>query len=88
MSWPALICVRMTCFFSLREAQGAGLAWTSRFAQLCQVLAPPAADDMYTLPKHMHLGGENMVSVYELLTTYLSAGNQVMSKWHQYTQMD
>lgn len=40
------------------------MEWTSRFAQLRQVLAPPAVDDMY-----MHLGGESLVSVYELLTT-------------------
>lgn len=35
-----------------------------------QVLAPPAADVMYTLPKHMRPGGENLVSVYELLSTH------------------
>lgn len=68
----------MTCFFPLREAQGASLTWTGRFAQLRRVLAPPAADDMYALPKHMHPGGENLVSVYELLTTRGSAGNQVL----------
>ncbi|UKZ70043.1 uncharacterized protein TrAtP1_011044 [Trichoderma atroviride] len=87
MSWPALICVRMTCFFSLREAQGhgAGLAWTSKFTQLRQVLAPPAADDMYMQCTWV---ARVWSAFYELLTTCLSAGNPVMSERHQYTQMD
>lgn len=36
-------------------------------------------DDMYTLPQHMHLGGECLA---------IDAGRQVMSEWHQYVQTD
>jgi hypothetical protein len=55
------------------------LAWTSRSDQLRQVLAPPAVEDMYTLPKHMHPCGKYLVT---------DVGKEAISEWHPHAQMD